>query len=100
MYDLVIRNGTLVDGTGASRRIADVGILGGRIVELGRIDASQGRRVIEAEGLVVAPGLIDLHTHYDPQLTLDPFASSSCFHGVTSVVTGNCGFAVAPTRPA
>ncbi|MCB9726228.1 MAG: amidohydrolase family protein [Spirochaetaceae bacterium] len=99
MYDLVIRNGTLVDGTGASRRIADVGILGGRIVELGRIDASQGRRVIEAEGLVVAPGLIDLHTHYDPQLTLDPFASSSCFHGVTSVVTGNCGFAVAPTRP-
>lgn len=99
MFDLVITNGFVVDGTGAARRIADVAIDGGRIVEIGRVDAARGRRVIDAEGLVVAPGLIDAHTHYDPQLTLDPFASSSCFHGVTSVVAGNCGFAVAPTRP-
>lgn len=98
MYDLVITNGMLVDGSGSSRRIADVAISGGRIAALGRIGPAQGRRVIDASGLVVAPGLIDAHTHYDPQLTLDPFASSSCFHGVTSVVAGNCGFALAPTR--
>jgi len=98
MHDLVISNGMVVDGTGASRRIADVAIEDGRITAIGRIDPAQGRRVIDAEGLVVAPGIIDAHTHYDPQLTLDPFASSSCFHGVTSVVAGNCGFALAPTR--
>ena len=98
MHDLVIRNGMVVDGTGASRRIADVAIDDGRISAVGRIDPASARRVINAEGLVVAPGIIDMHTHYDPQLTLDPFASSSCFHGVTSVVAGNCGFALAPTR--
>ena len=81
-----------------SRRIADVAIDHGRISAVGRIDPASARRVINAEGLVVAPGIIDMHTHYDPQLTLDPFASSSCFHGVTSVVAGNCGFALAPTR--
>ena len=98
MYDLLIRNGFLIDGTGASRRVADVAVANGRIAAIGRIASNQARRVIEAEGLVVAPGFIDPHTHYDPQLTLDPFASSSCFHGVTSVVAGNCGFALAPTR--
>lgn len=100
MHDLVIKNGTIVDGTGASRRVSDVAIRGGRIAELGHVDAAGARRVIDAEGLVVAPGLIDAHTHYDPQLMLDPFASSSCFHGVTSVLAGNCGFALAPARPA
>lgn len=99
MYDLLIRDGFVIDGTGASRRVADVAISNGRIEAIGRIDRSEARRVIEAEGRVVAPGFIDPHTHYDPQLTLDPFASSSCFHGVTSVVAGNCGFALAPTRP-
>lgn len=89
MYDLLIRNGFLIDGTGASRRVADVAIANGRIAAVGRIAKSEARRVIEAEGLVVAPGFIDPHTHYDPQLTLDPFASSSCFHGVTSVVVGH-----------
>jgi len=99
MYDLLISDGFVIDGTGASRRIADVGIQNGRIAAIGRIDRGEARRVIDAAGLVVAPGFIDPHTHYDPQLTLDPFASSSCFHGVTSVVVGNCGFALAPTRP-
>ncbi len=99
MYDLIITNGFLIDGTGASRRRADVAIRAGRIVALGRFSAAEGRRVIDAEGCVVAPGIIDAHTHYDPQLTLDPYAASSCFHGVTSVVVGNCGFALAPTRP-
>jgi len=99
MYDLLITDGFVIDGTGASRRIADVAIQDGRIAAIGRIGRSEARRVIEAEGRVVAPGFIDPHTHYDPQLTLDPFASSSCFHGVTSVVVGNCGFALAPTRP-
>ena len=99
MYDLLIADGFVIDGTGASRRVADVAISNGRIAAIGRIGRSEARRVIEAEGCVVAPGFIDPHTHYDPQLTLDPFASSSCFHGVTSVVVGNCGFALAPTRP-
>ena len=99
MYDLLIADGTVIDGTGASRRVADVAISNGRIAAIGRIGRGEGRRLIEAEGRIVAPGFIDPHTHYDPQLTLDPFASSSCFHGVTSVVVGNCGFALAPTRP-
>lgn len=98
MYDLIVRDGTLIDGTGATRRIADVGVRDGRIAAIGRIARSEGRREIDASGCVVAPGFIDPHTHYDPQLTLDPFASSSCFHGVTSVVASNCGFAIAPTR--
>jgi N-acyl-D-aspartate/D-glutamate deacylase len=98
MFDLAVTGGLVIDGTGASRRRADIAIDGGRIVAIGRIDPTGARRVLDASGLVVAPGLIDAHTHYDPQLTLDPFASSSCFHGVTSVVAGNCGFALSPTR--
>ena len=99
MYDLVITGGTVIDGTGSCRRRSDVGITAGRVVEIGRISAESGRRRIDAAGCIVAPGFVDVHTHYDPQLMFDPFARSSCFHGVTSVVTGNCGFAVAPTRP-
>ncbi len=100
MYDLIIRNGLLIDGTGVSRRQADIAVKNGRIAGIGRFDKSEAKRVIDAEGMVVAPGIIDMHTHYDPQLTFDPYATSSCFHGVTSVVTGNCEFAMAPCRAA
>jgi N-acyl-D-aspartate/D-glutamate deacylase len=98
MYDLLIANGTLVDGTGLPRRQADVAIKQGRIAGIGRFSRSQARQTIDAEGLVVAPGIVDLHTHYDPQLVFEPFATSSCYHGVTTVVAGNCGFSIAPTR--
>ena len=100
MYDLVILNGTVIDGSGVSRRQADVAVKNGRIVGIGRFGKDEARRTLDADGLVVAPGIIDSHTHYDPQLTFEPYATSSCFHGVTSVVTGNCGFAMAPTKSA
>ena len=98
-YDLVITGGTVVDGTGLPRRRADVGILAGRIAAIGFIEPDEGAQVIDATGKVVAPGIVDPHTHYDPQLTFEPYGTSSCFHGVTTVVAGNCGFSVAPLRP-
>jgi len=98
-YDLVIRGGIVVDGSGLARRRADVGIAQGKIAALGHLgNRVEATRTIEADGCVVAPGIIDLHTHYDPQLTFDPHATSSCYHGVTTVVAGNCGFSIAPTR--
>jgi len=97
-YDLVIRNGVVVDGTGLPRRRADVAVQDGRIAEIGFVDGS-GTRELDVDGRVVAPGIVDPHTHYDPQLTFEPYATSSCFHGVTTVVAGNCGFSVAPLRP-
>ena len=98
-YDLVITNGTVVDGTGLPRRRADVGIKDGRIVNVGFVDAADAARVIDAEGLVVAPGIVDPHTHYDPQLTFEPYGTSSCFHGVTTVVAGNCARATSASTP-
>ena len=98
IYDLVVRNGIVVDGTGLPRRRADVAVKDGRIVAVGFVEGD-GEREIDATGRVVAPGIVDPHTHYDPQLTFEPYGTSSCFHGVTTVVAGNCGFSVAPLRP-
>ncbi len=97
-YDLVIRGGIVVDGTGLPRRRADVAVKDGRIAVVGFVEGD-GEREIDATGRVVAPGIVDPHTHYDPQLTFEPYGTSSCFHGVTTVVAGNCGFSVAPLRP-
>lgn len=93
--DLIIRGGTIVDGSGQGRYRADVGIKGGKIVEIGRIRAP-ARRTVDADGLVVSPGFIDGHTHMDAQVNWDAAGTSSCWHGVTSVIMGNCGFALAP----
>ena len=98
MIDLVIRGGTVIDGSGAPRRVADVAVAAGRISAVGAVGGRGGREV-DASGLCVCPGFIDLHTHYDAQYTWDPYATSSIWHGVTTTVIGNCGFAIAPCRP-
>src|SRR5262247_2140675 len=97
-FDLVIKNGTLVDGTGAPARRADVAIAGGRVAEVGRV-TDGAARVIDAADLVVAPGFIDPHTHYDAQICWDGAVTPSSWHGVTSVVMGNCGVGIAPCKP-
>ncbi len=96
--DLVIRGGTVVDGSGKARFTADVGVANGKIVEVGRI-TSVAARTIDADGLIVSPGFIDGHTHMDAQVAWDPLGTCSCWHGVTSVIMSNCGFALAPCKP-
>lgn len=98
-HDVVITGGTVVDGTGAPARRADVAIDGDRIVAVGEVDAAGANQVIDAEGRIVTPGFVDLHSHLDAQVGWDPLMSSSCWHGVTSVVMGNCGMTFAPVRP-
>jgi len=98
-YDIVIKNGLVVDGSGGAPYRADVAIHGDRIAAVGKI-TDLATRTIDAEGHIVTPGFVDIHTHLDAQISWDPMASSSCWHGVTSVVMGNCGvtFALATRR--
>jgi N-acyl-D-amino-acid deacylase len=97
-YDLLIKNGTLVDGTGTPPRRADLAVADGKIAEIGQISDS-AKRTVDASDLVVAPGFVDPHTHYDAQICWDPYITSSSWHGVTSVIMGNCGVGIAPCKP-
>ena len=96
-YDLLVKNGTVVDGSGSSGYRADVGIIDGKIAAIGRINEG-AKQTIEADGHIVSPGFVDGHTHMDAQIFWDPIGSCSCYHGVTSVVMGNCGFTLAPCK--
>jgi N-acyl-D-amino-acid deacylase len=97
-YDLLIKNGTVVDGTGAAPRRADVGIANGQIAEIGKITEG-AKKTIDASDLIVSPGFVDPHTHYDAQICWDPYITSSSWHGVTTVMMGNCGVGIAPCKP-
>ncbi len=96
-YDLIIKNGKVIDGSGLPGFHGDVAVSGGRIVEIGKV-SGEARQVLNADGLVVAPGIIDNHTHYDAQVTWDPLCTYSCYHGITTVVMGNCSLAMAPAH--
>ena len=98
-YDLLISNGTIVDGSGGARFDADVAVQGASVAAIGKLDRAAAT-VIDAAGKIVCPGFVDPHTHYDAQITWDPLLSSSAEHGVTTVVMGNCGVGIAPCRPA
>src|SRR6266566_203286 len=97
-YDTILKGGTIIDGLKNGRFVGDIGIKQGRIAAIGGLDAGDGAQVLDASGLIVAPGFVDLHTHYDSQVFWDPWCSISSWHGVTSVAIGNCGFGFAPCR--
>ena len=98
MYDLVIRNGKIVDGSGQPSFMGDIAIQNDRIVKIGLVEES-GNKEIDAEGNLVTPGWVDIHTHYDGQVCWDEYLTPSCWHGVTTVVMGNCGVGFAPVKP-
>ena len=98
-FDTIIRGGMIIDGTRAPRRRADIGIKQGRVAKIGRLDPGDAATVLDAGDCIVAPGFVDLHTHYDAQIFWDPYCTLSGWHGVTSVVIGNCGFGFAPVAP-
>ena len=98
-YDLVIKDGMVIDGTRLPRYRGDIGVKDGKIAKIGRLQSHQGTKTLDAEGHMVVPGFIDLHTHYDAQLFWDPYLTISGWHGITSVVIGNCGFGFAPVPP-
>ena len=98
MYDLIIRNGTVIDGTGADRKVADIAISEGQIMKVGEV-LERANNEIDANGKLVTPGWVDIHTHYDGQATWDPILAPSSWHGVTTVVMGNCGVGFAPVKP-
>ena len=98
-YDVIIRGGMIVDGTRAPRYVSDLAIKDGRVAQIGGLRGAGASKVLDASGLIVAPGFVDLHTHYDAQIQWDPYCTLSGWHGVTSVAIGNCGFGFAPCRP-
>src|SRR5262249_8197497 len=98
-YDLLIKDGRIIDGSGRPAFHGDVAVAGGKIVELGRLGGT-ARQVIEADGRAIAPGFVDNHCHYDAQVAWDPLCTYSCHHGATTVIIGNCSLALAPVKPA
>src|SRR5208282_220822 len=98
-FDVLIRDGMIIDGTRMPRFRGDLGVKNGRVAKIGRLRPNDADRVIDASGHIVAPGFVDLHTHYDAQLFWDPYCAISSWHGITSIVIGNCGFGFAPVRP-
>ena len=98
-YDVIIKGGTIVDGTRTPRYVSDVAVVDGKVAKIGGLRSSSADRVLDASGLIVAPGFVDLHTHYDAQIQWDPYCTVSGWHGVTTVLIGNCGFGFAPCRP-